>query len=198
MFRFILIVGALLFLPRAMAEPVVYTPDKWHTRILFTVDHMGLSNYAGRFTEFDIQFLFDEEELENSSIEVTVPVSSIDTFSPELNGKMSSEMFFDSEEFPVMHFRSTLIEETGDGVGRMDGILTIKGKALPATFDFTINGKVMHEYYKLNNIGLSASAIVDSRAYGVNNLPQWMVGSDINVRIEMEAFEGDRVPYYSD
>ena len=68
------------------AEPVLYTADKWHTRIYFTVDHMGLSNYGGRFTEYDIQFMFDEENFENSSVDVAVPVASIDTFSPELNG----------------------------------------------------------------------------------------------------------------
>ena len=28
------------------AEAVLYTPDKWHTRIYFTVSHMGLSNYG--------------------------------------------------------------------------------------------------------------------------------------------------------
>ena len=43
------------------AEPVLYTPDKWHTRIYFTVNHMGLSNYGGRFVEYDIRFMFDEE-----------------------------------------------------------------------------------------------------------------------------------------
>ena len=67
------------------AEPVVYTADKWHTRILFTIDHMGLSSYAGRFTDFDIDLVLDEEELANSRVEVTVRVASIDTFSPELN-----------------------------------------------------------------------------------------------------------------
>ena len=76
------------------AEPVLYTADKWPTRIYFTVNHMGLSNYGGRFVEYDIRLMFDEENMENSSVEVTVPVSSIDTFSPELNAKMSNPEFF--------------------------------------------------------------------------------------------------------
>ncbi len=86
------------------AEAVLYTPDRWHTRIYFTVSHMGLSNYVGRFVEYEIQFMFDEENMENSSVEVTVPVSGIDTFSPELNAKMPNPEFFDTQSHPTIHF----------------------------------------------------------------------------------------------
>ena len=180
------------------AEPVLYTPDRWHTRIYFTVSHMGLSNYGGRFVEHDIHFTFDEEHMENSSIEVTVPVSGIDTFSPELNSKMPNPEFFDTENHPQIHFISTDIEQVDTTRARMTGDLTIKGVTLPITFDVSYNKKVMHPFFKLNNIGFTAVATLDNRAYGLNPLPDWMLASTVDVRIEMEAFEGDKVPYYSD
>ena len=190
---------ALLFVSAAvMAEPVQYTADRWHTRIYFTVSHMGLSNYGGRFTEHEIEFMFDEEDIANSSINVTVPVSSIDTFSPELNSKMGAEGFFDAVNHPKLHFISTSIEVVDENHARMTGDMTIKGTTLPVTFDVTFNGEVMHPFYELNNAGFTATATIDSRAYGVNNLPEWMVGSDVDIRVELEAFEGDSVPYYSD
>ena len=180
------------------AEPVLYTPDRWHTRIYFTVSHMGLSNYGGRFVEHDIHFMFDEENMENSSIEVTVPVSGIDTFSPELNSKMPNPEFFDTENHPQIHFISTDIEQVDTTRARMTGDLTIKGVTLPITFDVSYNKKVMHPFYDLNNVGFTAVATLDNRAYGLNPLPDWMLASTVDVRIEMEAFEGDKVPYYSD
>ncbi len=180
------------------AEPVLYTPDRWHTRIYFTVSHMGLSNYGGRFVEHDIHFMFDEENMENSSIEVTVPVSGIDTFSPELNSKMPNPEFFDTENHPQIHFISTDIEQVDTTRARMTGDLTIKGVTLPITFDVSYNKKVMHPFYELNNVGFTAVATLDNRAYGLNPLPDWMLASTVDVRIEMEAFEGDKVPYYSD
>ncbi len=179
------------------AEPTLYTPDRWHTRIYFTVSHMGLSNFGGRFIEHDIQFTFDEENMENSSVEVTVPVSSIDTFSPELNGKMPNPEFFDTENHPQMHFKSTEIEQVDATTAHMTGDLMIKGVTLPITFDVTYNKKVMHPFFKLNNVGFTAVATLDNRAYGVNPLPDWMLASIVEVRVEMEAFEGDKVPYYS-
>jgi polyisoprenoid-binding protein YceI len=179
------------------AEPILYTPDRWHTRIYFTVSHMGLSNYGGRFIEHDIKFMFDEENMQNSTIEVTVPVSSIDTFSPELNSKMPNPEFFDTENHPQIHFKSTDIDQVDATTARMTGDLTIKGVTLPITFDVNYNKKVMHPFFKLHNIGFTAVATLDNRAYGVNPLPDWMLASKVDVRIEMEAFEGDKVPYYS-
>jgi len=179
------------------AEPVLYTADKWHTRIYFSVNHMGLSDYGGRFVEHDIRFLFDEDNMENSSIEVSLPVSGIDTFSPELTAKMPNPEFFDTANHPQIHFKSTTIKRVDDSHARMTGDLSIKGVTLPITFDVTYNGKVMHPFFELNNAGFSAVATLDNRAYGVNPLPDWMLASTVKVHIEMEAFEGDKVPYYS-
>ena len=195
---FIALVALLSASAVTQAEPVLYTPDKWHTRIYFTVSHMGLSNYGGRFVEHDIRFMFDEENMENSSIEVTVPVSSIDTFSPELNSKMPNPEFFDTENHAQIHFKSTDIEQVDATNARMTGDLTIKGVTLPITFAVSYNKKVMHPFFKLNNVGFTAVATLDNRAYGLNPLPDWMLASTVDVRIEMEAFEGDKVPYYSD
>jgi polyisoprenoid-binding protein YceI len=182
----------------AFAEPVLYTPDKWHTRIYFTVEHMGLSHFQGRFKEFDISFMFDEANMANSSVAVTVPVSSIDTFSPELNSKMPNEDFFEAEKFPNMTFRSTNIEQIDEKRARMTGDLTIKDVTKPVTFDVIYNKKVLHPFFTINNIGFTATAQIDSREFKVNPLPEWMLASEVDIHIEMEAFEGERVPYYTE
>lgn len=189
----------LLLLPLCgLAEPVQYTADRWHTRIYFTVSHMGLSNFGGRFMDYEIEFMFDEEDMGNSSITVTVPVSGIDTYSPELNSKMGDEGFFDAANHPELRFISTRIEQLDEKHARMSGDMTIKGTTLPVSFDVTFNGKVMHPFYDKYNAGFTATATIDSREFGVNMLPEWMVGSDVDIRVEMEAFEGDSVPYYSE
>ena len=110
---------------------------------------------------------------------------------------MPNPEFFDTENYPTIHFRSTSIEQTGADKAKMIGDLTIKGVTLPIEFDVTYNKKVMHPYYEINNIGFTATGSLDNRKYGVNPLPDWMLASEVDVRIEMEAFEGDKVPYYS-
>jgi polyisoprenoid-binding protein YceI len=110
---------------------------------------------------------------------------------------MPNPEFFDTANHPQIHFKSSEIEQLDATKARMTGDLTIKGVTLPITFDVTYNKKVMHPFFKLNNIGFTAAATLDNRAYGVNPLPDWMLASTVDVRIEMEAFEGDKVPYYS-
>ena len=125
-------------------------------------------------------------------------MSSIDTYSPELNGKLGDEGFFDAANFPELTFVSTNIEQLDRQRARMTGDMTIKGTTLPVTFDVTFNKQVMHPRFSRNNAGFTATATIDSREFGVNPLPDWMVGKDVDVRIELEAFEGDGVPYYSE
>ena len=68
---------------------------------------------------------------------------------------------------------------------------------MPVAFDVLFNGKILHPRFNLNNAGFTATATIDNRAFKVNPLPEWMLPSDTSIRIEMEAFEGDSVPYYS-
>ena len=181
-----------------MGDAVRYTPDRWHTRIYFTISHMGLSDYQGRFIDYEFDFMFDEEDFSNSRIEVTVPIAGIDTFSPELNEKMPDEKFFDTGHFPTAHFVSTAIETVDESHAVLTGDLTIRGISKSVNFDVSYNSKVMHPYFKLNNIGLTATGEINSRDYGVNTLPEWMLGDVVRLRIEMEAFEGEKIPYYSE
>ncbi len=192
------IIVLLAVAANAFGDAVRYTPDRWHTRIYFTISHMGLSNYQGRFIDYEFDFRFDDEDFSNSRIEVTVPIAGIDTFSPELNEKMPSEKFFDTANFPKAHFISTSIENVDASHAVMHGDLTIRGITKAVRFDVSFNSKVMHPYFNLNNVGLTATGEIDSRAFGVNTLPEWMLGAVVQLRIELEAFEGDKIPYYTE
>jgi len=194
----ITIIALLAMAANAFGYAVRYTPDRWHTRIYFTISHIGLSDYQGRFIDYDFDFMFDEEDFSNSRIEVTVPIAGIDTFSPELNEKMPDEKFFDTGNFQQAHFVSTSIVTVDESHAVLTGDLTIRGISKSVNFDVSYNNKVMHPYFKLNNIGLTATAEINSRDYGVNTLPEWMLGSVVRLRIEMEAFEGEKIPYYSE
>ena len=194
----ITIIALLAMAANALGDAVRYTPDRWHTRIYFTISHMGLSNYQGRFIDYEFDFKFDDEDFSKSRIEVTVPIAGIDTFSPELNEKMPSEKFFDTANFPKAHFISTSIENIDASHAVMHGDLTIRGITRSVTFDVSYNSKVMHPYFNLNNVGLTATGEIDSRAFGVNTLPEWMLGAPVQLRIELEAFEGEKIPYYTE
>ena len=62
-----LLSAGICLCPVAHADPVQYTADKWHTRIFFEVASGSLTKFVSTFREFDIEFMFDEENFEKQS-----------------------------------------------------------------------------------------------------------------------------------
>src|SRR6185295_5295293 len=90
-----------LILPlTAQAALDKYIIDKEHTTILFSVNHLGYSDFIGRFKDFEGYFLLDEKNPQYSKVEVTINLKSIDNSSERLNEILQGEKWFNSEKFP--------------------------------------------------------------------------------------------------
>jgi polyisoprenoid-binding protein YceI len=59
-----------------------YTLDKTHASLIFRVDHLGFSNYTGKFKTFDAQLKFDPKNLAASSVTAKVDPRSLDLDNP--------------------------------------------------------------------------------------------------------------------
>jgi polyisoprenoid-binding protein YceI len=56
-----------------------YALDKSHANIIFSVTHLGFSNYFGRFNNFDGTLVIDAAAPENSKVDITIDTASLDT-----------------------------------------------------------------------------------------------------------------------
>lgn len=109
-----------------------------HSGISFSVRHLGISKVRGRFNEFDA-WLDVGTSLEDTRVEATIYMSSVDTNQPDRDEHLRSEGFFDVASHPQMRFVSNRI--TGDGDDwRMEGELTVMGKTQPFGFDVDYEG----------------------------------------------------------
>jgi polyisoprenoid-binding protein YceI len=59
-----------------------YTLDRAHSSLIFRVNHLGFSNYTGRFERFDAQLQFDPNDPATASVTVDVDPKSLDVESP--------------------------------------------------------------------------------------------------------------------
>lgn len=175
----------------AQAQIERYSFDKAHTQILFFADHLGFSSSQGEFLNFDGGFVFDRTRPENSSVEVTIQTSSIDMDHEKWDQHMKSADFFDVENHPTMHFKSTAIEIEGEKAAKIIGDLTILNVTKPITLDVTYNKSGKHPFSGKYVSGFSATGVVKRSEYGMTyGLP--MLGDDISLRIEVEGErEGD-------
>jgi polyisoprenoid-binding protein YceI len=163
-----------------------YEFDKAHTQILFFADHLGFSNSQGEFHDYDGYFMFDRENPENSSIDVTIKTASIDMDLDRWDDHMKNADFFNVEQFPDMTFKSTAINVTGENEADIVGDLTILDVTKPVTLHVTHNKSGVHPFNQKQVAGFSAHAEIDRSEWGMNyGLP--MMSPKVEIRLEVEG-----------
>ncbi len=85
-----------------------------HAFVQFRIPHLGYSWLYGRFNNFAGHFTFDPENPANSSVDVTVQTTSVDSNHERRDNHLRNEDFLNVAAFPEAHFRSTAFTPTGD------------------------------------------------------------------------------------
>ena len=113
-----------------------------HQFITFEISHLGYSTLYGRFNDFDGQFMYDADNPENSSVEVTIDTASVDTNHAERDKHLRSEDFLYVDEYPEASFRSIRIEMDDDDKDEADivGELTLRGVTREVTLEAEMQG----------------------------------------------------------
>lgn len=163
-----------------------YTFDPVHTQVLFFVSHLGFSNSAGKFLAFDGGFSFDPDSWASSSVDVGIRTASINMDDQKWEKHLRSEDFFNVQKYPVMGFKSTKVEQTGERQALIHGDLTLLGVTRPVTLEATFNKAGVHPKSKQYVAGFSARTVVKRSEFGMNyGVP--MLGDDVEVRLEVEG-----------
>ena len=167
-----------------------WTVDATHSTLGFAVKHMGIANVRGEFTEFE-GTLEVGEDLASSSARGTVKVASIKTGEEQRDAHLRSEDFFNVEEFPEIHFESTLVDAIDDESTSVVGNLTMHGvtqevklKAVVQGTDIDPSGK---ERTGLEAVGVLKRSDFDmkfNQALGSGNV---LVGDKVNMSLDISA-----------
>lgn len=163
--------------------------DPNHTNVVFMVDHLGYSNLIGDFNDIAGTFVFDQDNVADSKVELVIQAASIDTDHEARDEHLRSPDFLNVEEFPEITFVSTAIEQTGDNTGKITGDLTILGEARPVTLDVTFNSVAPHPipfYEGVIVAGFSARAQVNRIDHGMT-YGQGGIGDVLDLIIEVEG-----------
>ena len=170
----------------------LYKLDKTHASIVWKVSHLGLSNYTARFTDFDVDLLFDNEKPENSKIIATIDPTSIKTDYPHPEKKdfdkklVEGSGWFNTTQFPEIKFKSTSVKKTGDETADVTGDLTFLGVTKPVTLNVAFNKAIgNHPFANKPALGFSATGSLKRSDFGMTKyLPN--IGDDVELLIEAE------------
>jgi polyisoprenoid-binding protein YceI len=165
--------------------------DKAHSDLTFRVRHMVIARVSGTFGEWDANLRFDPDDLSASKIELSVNTASIDTREPTRDAHLRSADFFHVEEHPQMVFRSTRVEDLGDGRLKVWGDLSIRGTTKEIPLDVHYSGRLTDPWGN-DRVGFEGRAEINRSDFGlVWNAPietgGMLVGDKVEITIDLEA-----------
>jgi polyisoprenoid-binding protein YceI len=147
-----------------------YALDLTHSYVSFTARHLMVTKVRGRFPVVEGRLVIDDNA-QTSHVEAKIDVSAVETGDPKRDEHLRSSDFFDSENHRYAQFRSTSVEDHGDGEFTLHGDLTIRG----VTHSVTLRGEYLgtqQSPWGDTRIGFSAETEVNRKDWGLT----WNVG----------------------
>ncbi|KRG78799.1 polyisoprenoid-binding protein [Stenotrophomonas ginsengisoli] len=163
-----------------------YKLDPTHTDVLAQWNHMSFSNPTAHFGTVDGTLVYNADDVSQSSVEVTLPLSGLNSFTAKFDEHLRSADFFDAATFPVATFKSTKVEAAGTNKLTVTGDLTIKDQTKPVVLDVTVNGAGEHPMMKVPAVGFDATTTIKRTDFGVGAYAP-NVSDEVKLRITTEA-----------
>jgi len=146
-------------------QTTTWTIDPVHSRAEFAVRHLMISTVRGTIPLRSATIVRDEGDITKSRVEAELDVTSITTHAADRDAHLRSADFFDVAQHPSMRFRSTRVEQEGDGL-RVHGELTIRGTTRPVVLDVEILGEAKDPWGN-EKAAASATTSFDRRDFGL-------------------------------
>ncbi|WDF71891.1 YceI family protein [Novosphingobium sp. KACC 22771] len=164
-----------------------YTVETTHTRVQFTVSHMGFSDWYGDLTGVTGSLVLDPKAPAKAKVDVTIPVSSISTTNTTLDGELKSDAWLDAGKYPEIRFTSTGVTPTGPRTANITGNLTFHGVTRPVVLKAAFLASGVNPLSKGYTVGFNATTAIKRTDFGVKTyIP--LIGDDVTLRISA-AFE---------
>ena len=112
-----------------------------HSQIDVKVKHIGISWVKGRFNSFAGTFEYDKAKPNDSSVDVSIDTSSFDSNHAKRNKHIMSPDFLDADKYPTATFKSSKIEDMGNGKVKVSGDLNLHGVSKAISFDAVLIGE---------------------------------------------------------
>ena len=170
----------------AFAAPLTYKIDANHTDVVASWSHFGFSNPIAHFGKVDGFITYDPAKVGESKVEVTIPLSGLNSHVSSFDDHLRSDDFFDAANHPNITFKSTSVKSAGKDKLTVAGDLTIKGITKPVILAVTINKLGVQPMAKREAAGFEATTTIKRSDFGVGKYAP-NVSDDVKISITTEA-----------
>jgi polyisoprenoid-binding protein YceI len=169
----------------ASLEAGDYALDKTHASLIFKVKHLGLSNYVGRFNQFDASLSFDPANVAAAKLSAVIDIDSLDINNPSLKKDLMDGTWFDQPRYPQARFSTVSVTPVSDNQFSFTGNLAWRGVEKPVTLLVTFHGGADNILTRKYTLGFSATGTFNRSDFGMDAyIP--LVGDEVTIDADAE------------
>lgn len=144
-----------------------YKVEPAHTQVLFTVNHLGFTEYTGQFRQPSGTLVIDRAKPANDKLDVSFDIAKVSTTVPALDEHLQKPEFFNTAQFPTGRFVSSKVTLNGN-MATIDGDLTMRGVTKPVVLQARFIGAGVNPLSKKPTIGFRATTSIMRSQWGVS------------------------------
>ncbi len=170
-----------------------YTIDPAHSSIGFVARHAMVAKVRGAFNEVEGSAVI-ADNIADSSVNVTIQATSIDTRNDQRDDHLRSGDFLDVAQFPTITFVSTSVSQPDETTFEITGDLTVRDVTNSITIPFEYEGSATDPFGN-ERAGFEGSIVISRKDYGLT----WnaaletggvLVSDKITLEFEISAIKG--------
>ena len=142
--------------------------DPMHTQVEFAVKHFGMMTVRGRFNDVKASGTADPNHPEQSHVEVTIDVATLNTHNAQRADDLRGSYFLEIDAYPTITFAST-------GAERIGSDDEVSHEQMGHRIAYAAEGQIMRR-----DFGMGFDMLADNRL---------VVGQEVKITIEGELVE---------
>lgn len=155
--------------------------------IHFSINHLGISDIYGNFTDFDTEITTSSDNFLDAKITFSAKTNTINTHIDARDNHLKSADFLDAVQFPEMKFISTSIKKGKKGNFIITGDFTLHGVTKTIDIQAILVGKAIDPSDNSELYGLKFNGTINRLDYGVGSkYPTKMLSDEVKFEANLE------------
>lgn len=164
-----------------------WTADPMHSKLTFSVTHLGISDVFGLFQKFQVNATTNKADFSDAVFQLSVEVNSVNTEVDMRDKHLKSADFFDVEKYPSMTFNSTSIKKVGKNKYKLSGDLSFHGITKPVTMDLWYRGTVENPTSKKSIAGFQLTGTIKRSDFNIGpKFPSPILSDEVQIKADGE------------
>lgn len=177
----------LSFFMTALFAQTKWSADPMHSKLTFSITHMGISDVQGLFNKFSSTATASKADFSDAVFELSAEVASINTQVEMRDNHLRSADFFEVEKYPAMTFKSTSISKLSKDKYKLSGMLTLHGITKPVTMDLWYRGTNTTQQPEKSTSGFQLTGVLKRADFNIGpKFPAPILSDEVQIRADGE------------